>query len=270
MANDRSGRQFFFPNDGSEEWLHRSDAYVSVKLLSHITGEANATVLEVGVWKGAWTSVMLKNMPQVDATGIDPYPMSAAPVRSEMLERLEDLGVRNRFTLYSSWSDIHTSAFSMVHVDGEHSERAALRDLAFAFENLAPGGVVVVDDFRNKWYPGVASALYQFLKTHDARLFLATDRKAYIARRFDAQRLYAEVLELLQGDEQIQIWRWFRDNGEQEPLYPEPTDVLGQPVLIARPRKADLSVGPRPGNRSARTLWTRARRRLGCALATRR
>ena len=158
----------------------------------------------------------------------------------------------------------------MIHVDGEHSERAVLKDLAFSFENLAPGGVVVVDDFRNRWCPGAASALYQFLKAHDARLFLATDSKAYIARQSDAQRLYTEVLELLQEDEQIQIWRWFRDNGEKEPLYPQPTGVLGQPVLIARPRKADLSVGRRPGNRSAKSLWIRARRSLEHALVTRR
>lgn len=258
---------FFFPNDGSEAWLQEIDAHVSVRLLSHMCADKPATVLEVGVWKAAWTSVMLRNCPQVLAVGIDPYPMAAAPVRAEMLQRIKNLGLVDRFALHASWGEIDASSeFSMIHVDGEHSEQAALHDLECSLRHLAPGGVVIVDDFRNKWYPGVSSALYHFCRSRDMRIFLTTDAKAYVARAGDAERLYADLLALLKGDERIQTWRWFRDNGEDEPLYPELTDVLGQPVLIARRRKSDFGsaeVG------TERSVWSRVRRRVGRSRRTR-
>jgi predicted O-methyltransferase YrrM len=50
-----------------------------------------------------------------------------------------------------------------AHVDGGHSHDVALHDLRLVSRHLAPGGVIVVDDYGHAAWPGVTTAADQFL-----------------------------------------------------------------------------------------------------------
>lgn len=238
-------QNFFFPSDGSQEWLTRIDARLAVHLLKR-NPESNAQktvmVLEVGVWKGAWTSVLLSNYPRSRVVGVDPYP-GLETIRTGMLERLDGLGMKERFELFSSFSEVPDDLrFDLIHIDGEHSEEATLRDLNCAKHRLKTDGVIIVDDFRHMWFPGVASALFRFCNKNDFRLFLTSANKAYIARIDHASKLHDTLLTELENDEELLLHRHYQDRDSKPPPFIQRSDVLEQPVLICTPKPSEKPI----------------------------
>lgn len=225
--------EMFFPSDGSQEWLDRADARLAVHLLAR-DAKSTVRVLEIGVWKGAWTSVVLSNLPHCSVVGVDPYPR-LGNIRTEMLGRLERLGLQGRFELFTSTQDVPDGVhFDLIHIDGEHSEAAADRDLSYAKDHLTDEGIIVMDDYRNSWFPGVTSALFLFCRDHGFRIFLVTKDKAYVARSPHASRLHETLLRELDNDTEVLLHRYLQEKGSSPPEYVQRTDVLGQPVLIAQ------------------------------------
>jgi Methyltransferase domain len=68
-------------------------------------------------------------------------------------------------------------------VDGGHLYRHVAHDLPLAFSTLAPGGVIVVDDFCNSEWPEVTSATYDFVRARVGEIVPAilTRNKLYLA-----------------------------------------------------------------------------------------
>lgn len=218
--------EWYFPNDGSEADLNERDA----RLVSHIlcTLPAPPRVLEIGVWKGAFVSVCLMNVPACTAVGVDPFPGDYAESRQVLSERIARLGLQERFKLVADVEDIpegDLAPFDLIHIDGEHSEAAVWRDLAFSYSAMSTTGVLVVDDINNYWHPGVASAMYRFCERTDLRLFMTSGLKGYLARA-ETARVLADKLRLevdgLPG--LTSVWT----------KYGEPPEVLGQAVLKVR------------------------------------
>lgn len=99
------------------------------------------------------------------------------------------------------WAALLGAPARLVHVDGEHTRRAASHDLALAASCLAPGGVIVVDDVLHPWYPDITLSVGDFLGARpDFQAFALIDReadlmqggaKALIARREDVARYVA-------------------------------------------------------------------------------
>jgi predicted O-methyltransferase YrrM len=255
-------KDFFFPDDGSEEWLLPADARIAVHLLRRTGVGEGPRVLEIGVWKGAWTSVVLRNVPGASVVGVDPYPGGAGSVREGMLRRLDSLSVSERFSLHSDVSDLDPSSrFDLIHVDGDHSEDAVWEDLRRAEELLAPTGVIIVDDISHKWLPGVASATYRYCAGSDLRMFLLTNAKGYLARRATADALHRS---LSQDRRSIAGVRLFRDYQEMTGHpYPETSELLGQSVLLARgDRKTPTSAPAQSAFRTAISLGVARLRRV--------
>lgn len=176
--------------------------------------------------------MVLLNLSGSRVIGVDPYP-GLEKVRSEMLERLDHLGIRERFELFPSLSEVPADLrFDLIHVDGEHSEEATLRDLHYAEQHLNADGVITADDFRHPWFPGIASALFRFCIENDFRIFLTSYHKAYIARTVHASKLHDALLAELEGDEELLLHRYYQHRDPTPPAYIQRTDVLGQPVLI--------------------------------------
>lgn len=224
---------FFFPEDSSAVWLRRVDARLATHLLKRSAVGANPRVLEIGVWKGAWSAIVLKNVAESTVVGIDPYPDGAKPVRNEMLQQMAALGLLQRFTLHDQVSDLDPSSrFDLIHIDGDHSEEAAWEDLKHADELLAEGGVIVVDDISHKWLPGVASATYRYCGQSDLRMFLLTKAKGYLARKETAAELHRWLYSARHAIPEVRIYRDFQEMADHP--YPERSEVLGQPVLLAR------------------------------------
>jgi predicted O-methyltransferase YrrM len=62
------------------------------------------------------------------------------------------------------------SAFSFCHIDGGHSDAETYHDIQLAFEILAPGGLMALDDYFNPLFPGVAEGAIRFRLEHEGAL----------------------------------------------------------------------------------------------------
>jgi Methyltransferase domain len=68
-------------------------------------------------------------------------------------------------------------------VDGGHLYHHVAHDLPLVFSILAPGGIIIVDDFCNAEWPEVTSATYDFVRAQEGRVVPAilTRNKLYLA-----------------------------------------------------------------------------------------
>lgn len=55
--------------------------------------------------------------------------------------------------------------FRLFSIDGSHTVSATLHDLNNAIATLAEGGVIIIDDYQNVWFPRVQHAIDTFLNT---------------------------------------------------------------------------------------------------------
>ena len=62
------------------------------------------------------------------------------------------------------------SEVRMFSVDGGHTAELTANDLALAAEVLAPGGIVVLDDYFNEMWPGVSEGALQFMADNPGKL----------------------------------------------------------------------------------------------------
>jgi hypothetical protein len=72
----------------------------------------------------------------------------------------------------------------MFSIDGGHTVECAINDLRLADATLAEGGVVILDDFFNEFWPEVAVGTVTFLRDSTARLqpFAISPGKVYLCR----------------------------------------------------------------------------------------
>jgi predicted O-methyltransferase YrrM len=74
--------------------------------------------------------------------------------------------------------------FRCVHVDGGHAHDEALGDLRLVADHVIPGGLIIVDDFRHETWPGVTTAVHQFLAERpDIRLMCSVNRHGAIGQK---------------------------------------------------------------------------------------
>ena len=221
----------WFAKSKYSEYFHPTDAELTVRILQEFG--SSPQVAEIGVWKGAWVGTMLRNQPGCTAVGIDPYP-NGELVKQQMEEHLTSIGVKDRFQLFKSFDDVpREMKFEIIHIDGLHTESQVLQDFKHSMERLADDGVIVLDDFRHLWFPGITSALFSFLYSSDFKLFMISANKAYLARKGRAQFLWNQLREDAESLNHVVLsTSWTEFNGGR---YEQQTDVLGQPVLIATP-----------------------------------
>ena len=89
----------------------------------------------------------------------------------------------------------------LFSIDGGHTHECTYNDLLIASNSLSPNGVIILDDFFNAYWPGVASGASEFMRLHasDVVPFAVTPGKVFlskpgIARRYrDALRRIFEV-----------------------------------------------------------------------------
>jgi Methyltransferase domain len=53
-------------------------------------------------------------------------------------------------------------AYRLISIDGGHSAKTTAHDLAIAVEALAPGGVIILDDYFNEMWPGVSEGVHRY------------------------------------------------------------------------------------------------------------
>lgn len=224
----------FWDFDDTTEWLPPLDAYCARSLCRIVLSEQpSCCVLEVGVWKGAWLKQAALGLAGVKAVGVDPYP-NAEEIRERTVAALAECGLSEAVTLVPSWHEatdaIRNSScggWDVVHIDGLHSEIAVLQDLEESYAHLNEHAVVVLDDYRNFRFPGVASAMYQFMARSDLRLVMTTANKAYLVK----QAAHATWLRRISArlDEEQLIYSM---TGTRHSRYHHDPEVMGYPLIL--------------------------------------
>jgi len=186
---------FHIPLGEGAASLDQIDALVACGFLQKKWPSRIANVCEIGVWHGAWSEVILSNSAEIEVLGVDPYPGNdtlGGRVQSRLKSRFPSQGERGSRYVHFNTTDVLTvhledqgKTLDLIHIDGEHSQLAAESDLAFAKRFMARNAVLVVDDYRHPYFPGVAAALYQELVCGDLAPFLFTFNKAYLCKAED-------------------------------------------------------------------------------------
>lgn len=167
----------FFP-ETDEEWMIPKEAIIANAILSSFTFNERL-VIEVGVLGGAWSLNILRNVKNSKIIGIDPYP-NLENLKNRALRRLENYN----FQLIDNWSSLKINQkVSLIHVDGLHTEQAVYNDLIKASEHLNDNGIIIVDDYLQPIFPGVAAGWLKFIFNSDYVPFLCTGSKTYLTKK---------------------------------------------------------------------------------------
>lgn len=225
---------FNYPKSGNE-FLSRADAELTYLLLESFKIDR---VCEVGVWKGAWSTTVLANSACV-VDGIDPYPAGDSP-KLELEQTIRRSGFSARFRLSRSWEDLEASIrYDLIHIDALHSEAAFRIDLANALDRLNVGGIIIVDDFRHPWFPGLSHAFYSALEPNSLSVICTSANKAVVVRddTFDTSR--AALLENLTRANHFNFFD-YQSGLRPGAIYNTPTDVRSRPVILIEEKPSVL------------------------------
>jgi hypothetical protein len=83
----------------------------------------------------------------------------------------------------ASFKQYNIPMFRLLSVDGAHFYNASLNDLRLAAQVVRKGGVIIVDDFINVGWVGVAEATFDFLKGSTFGPFLWACNKLYLTTK---------------------------------------------------------------------------------------
>jgi hypothetical protein len=67
---------------------------------------------------------------------------------------------------HPTWHQLLERPARLVHIDGAHVRKAVLYDLSLAAGYLAPGGLIIFDDFCSEYFPDVTTGIIDGLRTH--------------------------------------------------------------------------------------------------------
>ena len=180
-------------SDELVEWLHPYDAFFSINLLV----DSRGGICEVGVYKGGYLITMLRNNPSLNAVAIDPY-LGLNSIKETFLNNLLSYKLEDKIKHFADYTSLKEHLFDLIHIDGEHSESAVIKDLHFAKDNLANKGLIVIDDIWHPLFPGVVSATMKFVHESDFVPFLSTRQKMFICRENQYEYYYSKASALLQ------------------------------------------------------------------------
>ncbi len=77
-----------------------------------------------------------------------------------------------------------STKFDFIYIDGDHRKLPATQDMAMAIELLNPGGVMIIDDYKD--IPWLFDAVNAFSNTLDSNVFswsTTSDGAQYVIRR---------------------------------------------------------------------------------------
>ena len=144
-------------------------------------------LLEIGSYHGRSTVLMAKCLQPGERIVVcdafesntdDYYPTKPSPAGLiSNIKRLNQELEEDRIVIHKCLSnDLHLNNdenFRFIHIDGGHSAEQAYFDLNLCSKRLAPHGIIVMDDYYNKLWPGVTQGTDKFLNDSDTLSILA-------------------------------------------------------------------------------------------------
>ena len=193
--NIREDEETVWKTYPGSEWLTKLDTSLTLEIFdkSHCNN-----FLEIGVWKGAWSFSILGNFETAQGVGVDPYP-GFELIEENLMHDVTKYRFQDRFKLYKSTETLLRDKnpnlkFDLIHIDGEHSQKAIERDLKVAANVLSDSGVIIVDDYRHQHFPGIAAGVFKFLNLNDFASFCLTPNKMYICRTVSYSDYFQQIL----------------------------------------------------------------------------
>ena len=187
--------KFDYKYSEQTQMLDLLDAYLSCNF-----AKSRDKILEIGTYLGGFALTLGRNVKGINVSCVDPYP-NLDHIRAKFIESAEQvfLGESN-YKLYSNSHEIEfENYFNLIHIDGEHSERAVLADL-INVDKLASGSddtIIIIDDIFMRHYPGVTSATFNFINKCTWSPFLLTRKKIYLCRPINHTSMLSITSELL-------------------------------------------------------------------------
>jgi predicted O-methyltransferase YrrM len=74
------------------------------------------------------------------------------------------------------WRSLDISSFDLIIIDGDHSEKAVLADLTYAYDNIKLPGIIMVDDCL---FQSIKDVVVNFCKEHNLEVSFSVERTAY-------------------------------------------------------------------------------------------
>lgn len=199
---------WFYP--GAMLLMFHLDAFQKSK---NISGD----FCEIGVWQGKSLIMLSLMMRETERTfGFDLFPESLEAeedkVRSNLEKHVQDISrisvikMDSRELTVEHLRELSPSGFRMFSVDGSHTEEIVYNDLMLACESLSPGGILLIDDYFNKNFPGVSVGTNRLFFTSSPvnvapfaiagnKIFLATKPHHLGYRQFVKQRSDPKLIE---------------------------------------------------------------------------
>jgi len=234
---DRSQALVTYINGGSdavEGWFFRLDMVLWAKLDAF--QKAFGTVgdlCEVGVYKGKALALLgMVARDQETIYGFDSYPndwlgetqktMSAfCPWRSDIHYVQENTASLNSEALGRRFSN----KLRLLHIDAGHEYHEVLHTLYLFAPFVAAEGVIVMDDYHDHEFPGVAAATLDFCWNREIRPFvpfLAGANKMYLCMPGLAERYQLALLAQPEFKDTMRLSRIRNDivlvSGSREPM----------------------------------------------------
>lgn len=178
----------WIPYKGAE-WLSYTDAAIAGLITKSISASEHSTrVLEIGVFKGAWSFAVMMNDPKALMVGVDPYPYGYENAHHILLRQLKKYKITDRFQLFDTLEKVN-GEFDIIHIDGSHEEIDFSKDLDFSMKFLEKNGLLVVDDVRHRSFPGLTRVLMEKISDSDFDLVLDSGQKMYFCHERRGEQL---------------------------------------------------------------------------------
>ncbi|MGD1924571.1 MAG: class I SAM-dependent methyltransferase [Paracoccaceae bacterium] len=168
----------------------------------------NAIGAEIGVWKGDFSAILLREAQPSCLHLIDPWQIQSDPghveawygassgvdmdaIHQHVVARFaREIGLGqisvHRATSYNAMQALEDASLDFVYVDGDHAYEAVKLDLMMSYAKIRSGGLLCVDDHRTgKWWgDGVVRAVNELLGTYSsgAQVMFCADSQMIIRK----------------------------------------------------------------------------------------
>ena len=124
--------------------------------------------------------------------------------QSQTIKNLNRFGSKYELVIGNSLeipSLIPGTSHRIIHIDGSHQYEIVRHDLQNALRILSPEGVIILDDYSNFAYLGVARAFWEFYENNEIGIICATPARIYVAKKryISSYQLALKELSLWRG-----------------------------------------------------------------------
>lgn len=163
------------------------------------------TIVEIGVWRGRFSNVLLNTMKPKKLYLVDPWAATTEDEAEDALTTAKNAAqmeqicssVQNRFSDQIASGQVEIlrdysanalktfkdGSIDLVYIDGDHTYEGVKLDLDLAWQKIKPSGYIMLDDYHRRgwWGDGVLRAVHEFIGQQSASLRIQDVLGAQIA-----------------------------------------------------------------------------------------